>query len=70
MSSTTFIFCLILTAIMVTIHPALAIPFCATALIIAKKCRMSLNSDGSIVLGIIGLFLIVTLIMCFRIAIR
>ncbi|SLM63480.1 MULTISPECIES: hypothetical protein [Dickeya] len=70
MSSTIFIFCLILTAIMMTIHPALAIPFGAAALMIAKKCRMDLNSDGSIVLGIIGFIALLTLAMCIRSTIR
>ncbi|MEI7375688.1 hypothetical protein WCU58_07885 [Dickeya chrysanthemi] len=70
MSSTIFIFCLILTAIAVTIHPVLAIPFSAAALMIAKKCRMSLNSDESIVLGVIGFIALLTLAMCIRSKIR
>ncbi|WP_085117490.1 hypothetical protein [Serratia proteamaculans] len=56
MSSTIFTTCLILAAVMVMIHPALCIPFLIAAYMLAGKGRMDLDSNTSIILGIIGFF--------------
>ncbi|CNF16326.1 TPA: hypothetical protein PXJ53_004062 [Yersinia enterocolitica] len=61
MSSTLFIVCLILTAVMITIHPALCIPFVIAAYLLAGKGKMHMDSDASIILGIIGFMLLLVL---------
>lgn len=66
MSSTAFIICLILAAVMMTVHPFFAVPFGIAALVITGKCRMDLNSEGSIILGIIGFIAFLSLVMCVR----
>lgn len=66
MSSTAFIICLILAAVMVTIHPVFAIPFGVAALVITGKSKMHMDSEASIIFGIIGFMLFLTLIMCIR----
>ncbi len=62
MTSTIFVVCLILAAVMVLIHPALCIPFIVAAYLLAKMGRMNMDSNTSIVLGIIGFILTLTLI--------
>ncbi|RLM26483.1 hypothetical protein BIY29_05330 [Brenneria alni] len=66
MSSTAFIICLILAAVMITIHPVFSVPFIIAAFLITGKCRMDLNSNTSIILGVTGFLLFLTLIMCIR----
>ncbi|WEF10287.1 hypothetical protein M9782_13780 [Pectobacterium actinidiae] len=66
MSSTAFILCLIMAAVMVLVHPALSVPFIIGACLITGKCRMDLDSTTSIILGITGFLLLLTLIMCIR----
>ncbi|EKN4914268.1 hypothetical protein WFR23_00240 [Yersinia enterocolitica] len=61
MTSTIFIACLILAAVMITIHPALCIPFVIAAYLLASKGNMHMNSNTSIILGIIGLMLLLVL---------
>ncbi|MBJ2111365.1 hypothetical protein JFQ86_00860 [Serratia ureilytica] len=58
MTSTAFTVCLILAAVMVLIHPALCIPFIVAAYLIASKSRMVLDSNTSIILGIVGFFFV------------
>ncbi|HDL6888121.1 TPA: hypothetical protein PXL93_004123 [Yersinia enterocolitica] len=62
MTSTLFIACLILAAVMITIHPALCVPFIIAAYLLAGKSNMHMDSNTSIILGIIlllALFVIV-----------
>ncbi len=61
MTSTAFTVCLILAAVMVLIHPALCIPFIVAAYLLASKSRMDLDSNTSIILGIISFFLLLFL---------
>lgn len=61
MSSTLFIVCLILTAVMITIHPALCIPFVIAAYLLAGKGKMHMDSNASIILGVIIFFLLLVL---------
>ncbi|HDM8092960.1 TPA: hypothetical protein PXN44_003840 [Yersinia enterocolitica] len=61
MTSTLFIVCLILTAVMITIHPALCIPFVIAAYLLAGKGNMHMDSNASIILGIIGFILLLVL---------
>ncbi|WP_145574563.1 hypothetical protein [Yersinia alsatica] len=61
MTSTLFIVCLILAAIMITIHPALCIPFVIAAYLLAGKGNMHMNSNTSIILGIVGVFMLLFL---------
>ncbi|CAI0900502.1 Uncharacterised protein [Serratia quinivorans] len=61
MTSTAFTICLILAAVMVMIHPAFCIPFLIAAYMLASKGRMDLDSNTSIILGIVG-FLVVLFI--------
>ncbi|EMH4754261.1 hypothetical protein DVQ23_21190 [Yersinia enterocolitica] len=61
MSSTLFIVCLILTAVMITIHPALCVPFVIAAYLLAGKGEMHMDSNASIILGIIIFFLLLVL---------
>ncbi|EKN5122562.1 TPA: hypothetical protein SBJ50_004332 [Yersinia enterocolitica] len=61
MTSTLFIACLILAAVMITIHPALCVPFVITAYLLAGKGKMHMDSDASIILGIIGFILLLVL---------
>ncbi|ATM86125.1 hypothetical protein CRN74_08545 [Yersinia frederiksenii] len=61
MTSTLFIVCLILAAVMITIHPALCIPFVITAYLLAGKGNMHMDSNTSIILGIIGFFMLLVL---------
>jgi hypothetical protein len=58
MTSTAFTICLILAAVMVMIHPAFCIPFLIAAYLLAGKSRMDLDSNTSIILGIIGVFVL------------
>ncbi|MEQ9871039.1 MULTISPECIES: hypothetical protein [Pectobacterium] len=66
MSSVAFILCLIFAAVMVLVHPALSVPFIIGACLITSKSRMHLDSNTSIILGITGFLLLLTLIMCIR----
>jgi hypothetical protein len=61
MTSTIFIICLILAAVMVLIHPALCIPFIIVAYLLAGKGKMHMDSDTSIILGIVGFIAVLTL---------
>ncbi|CNF62847.1 hypothetical protein NUF46_000589 [Yersinia enterocolitica] len=61
MTSTLFIVCLILAAVMITIHPALCIPFVIPAYLLAGKGNMHMDSNTSIILGIIGFILLLVL---------
>lgn len=61
MTSTLFIVCLILAAVMITIHPALCVPFVIAAYLLAGKGNMHMNSNISIILGIIGFILLLVL---------
>lgn len=61
MSSTLFIVCLILTAVMITIHPALCVPFVIAAYLLAGKGEMHMDSNASIILGIIIFILLLVL---------
>jgi hypothetical protein len=61
MTSTAFTICLILAAVMVLIHPALCIPFIIVAYLLASQGRMDLDSNTSIILGIISFFLLLFL---------
>lgn len=61
MSSTLFIVCLILAAVMITIHPALCVPFVIAAYLLAGKGNMHMDSNASIILGIIGFILLLVL---------
>ncbi|CQH06777.1 hypothetical protein NUF92_004266 [Yersinia enterocolitica] len=61
MTSTLFIVCLILTAVMITIHPALSIPFVIATYLLAGKGNMHMDSNTSIILGIIGFILLLVL---------
>ncbi len=62
MTSTAFTISLILAAVMVIIHPAFCIPFLIAAYLIAGKGRMDLDSNTSIVLGIVGFFFVLFII--------
>lgn len=66
MTSIVFIICLILAAVMVLIHPALCIPFIIVAYMLAKRGRMDLDSNNSIIIGIVGFIAVLTLIMMIR----
>ncbi|HHH1657088.1 TPA: hypothetical protein ACPZS8_003364 [Yersinia enterocolitica] len=61
MTSTLFIVCLILAAVMITIHPALCIPFVIAAYLMAGKGNMHMDSNASIILGNIGFILLLVL---------
>ncbi len=56
MTSTVFTICLILAAVMVLVHPAFCIPFLIATYLLAGKGRMDLDSNTSIILGIVGFF--------------
>jgi hypothetical protein len=62
MTSTIFVICLIIAAVMVLIHPALCIPFIIVAYLLAKWGRMGMDSNTSIILGIIGFIFALTAI--------
>lgn len=66
MTSTLFIVCLILAAVMITIHPALCIPFVIAAYLLAGKGNMHMDSNTSIILGIIGFFIFMVLFVVIR----
>lgn len=66
MTSTLFIVSLILTAVMVTIHPALCVPFIIAAYLLAGKGNVHMDSNTSIVFGIIGFILILALAVIIR----
>ncbi|WP_447879256.1 hypothetical protein [Serratia fonticola] len=66
MTSTIFVICLILAAVMVLIHPALCIPFIIVAYLLAKKGRMDLDSGTSIALGIVGFIAALTVFVMIR----
>lgn len=46
---------------MITIHPALCIPFVIAAYLLAGKGNMHMDSNTSIILGIIGFILLLVL---------
>ncbi len=56
MTSTAFTLCLILAAVMVLVHPSFCIPFLIAAYLLAGKGRMDLDSNTSIILGIVSFF--------------
>jgi len=58
MTSTAFTICLILAAVIMMVHPAFCIPFLIAAYLLAEKGRMDLDSNTSIILGIIGFFVV------------
>ncbi|CQJ56076.1 Uncharacterised protein [Yersinia enterocolitica] len=66
MTSTLFIVCLILAAVMITIHPALCIPFVIAAYLLVGKGNVHMDSNTSIVFGIIGFILILALAVIIR----
>ncbi|AOR58811.1 hypothetical protein [Pectobacterium parmentieri] len=66
MPSTAFIIFLILAAVMVLVYPAFSVPFIIGACLITSKSRMHLDSTTSIIIGITGFLLLLTLIMCIR----
>ena len=66
MTSTLFIVCLILTAVMITIHPALCVPFVIAAHLLAGKGNIHMDSNASIILGIIGLFVLLVLFVLIK----
>lgn len=66
MPSVAFILCLILAAVMVLVHPMFSVPFIIGACLLTGKCRMHLDSNTSIILGITGFLLLLTLVMCIR----
>ncbi|PWC09640.1 hypothetical protein [Brenneria corticis] len=66
MSSTAFIICLILAAVMITVHPVFAMPFGIAALVITSKSKMHMDSEVSIIFGIVGFILFLALVMCIR----
>ncbi|EKN6225366.1 hypothetical protein ACOHX9_000717 [Yersinia enterocolitica] len=61
MTSTLFIVCLILAAVMITVHPALCIPFVIAAYLLAGNGNMHMDSNTSIILGIVGAFMLLFL---------
>jgi hypothetical protein len=61
MTSTLFTVCLILSAVMITIHPALCVPFVIAAYLLAGKGNMHMDSNTSIILGVIGFIFLLTL---------
>ncbi|HHL2709620.1 TPA: hypothetical protein ACQ39K_001113 [Yersinia enterocolitica] len=61
MNSALFVVCLILAAVMITIHPALCVPFVIAAYLLAGKSNMHMDSDASIILAIIGFILLLVL---------
>lgn len=70
MTSTLFVVCLILAAVMITIHPALCIPFVIAAYLLAGKGNMHMDSNTSIILGIIGFFMLLVLFVVVRNALK
>ncbi|QPS88838.1 hypothetical protein I6G46_07715 [Serratia plymuthica] len=62
MTSTIFVICLILAAVMVLVHPALCVPFLIAAYMLADKGRTALDSNTSIILGIVGFFVVLFII--------
>lgn len=66
MTSTLFIVCLMLAAVMITIHPALCIPFVIAAYLLVGKGNVHMDSNTSIVFGIIGFILILALAVIIR----
>ncbi|MNG55925.1 hypothetical protein D3C79_139970 [compost metagenome] len=58
MTSTIFVICLTLAAVMVLVHPAFCIPFLIAAYLLAGKGRMDLDSNTSIILGIVGFIVV------------
>ncbi|EKN5078091.1 hypothetical protein DYG74_18805 [Yersinia enterocolitica] len=50
-----------LTAVMITIHPALCVPFVIVAYLLAGKGNIHMDSNTSIILGIIGFILLLVL---------
>lgn len=48
---------------MITIHPALCIPFVVAAYLLAGKCNMHMDSNASIIFGIIGFIMFLTLLV-------
>ncbi len=66
MTSTLFIVCLILAAVIITIHPALCIPFVIAAYLLADRRKMHMDSNTSIILGIIGFFILMVLFVVIR----
>ncbi len=66
MTSTLFIVCLIVAAVMITIHPALCIPFVIAAYLLAGKGNMHMDSNASIILGIIGILMMLVLFVSIR----
>ncbi|AYW93605.1 hypothetical protein YP72344_24040 [Yersinia pseudotuberculosis] len=66
MTSTIFIVCLILAAVMITIHPALCIPFVVAAYLLAGKGNMHMDSNTSIIFGIIGFIMLLVLFVVIK----
>lgn len=70
MTSTLFIVCLILAAVMITVHPSLCIPFVIAAYLLAGKSNMHMDSNTSIILGIICFFMLLVLFVVIRNALK
>ncbi|ENZ3704620.1 TPA: hypothetical protein SMF67_000869 [Serratia marcescens] len=66
MTSTAFTICLILAAVMVMIHPAFCIPFLIAVYLLAGKGRMELDSNTSIIIGIVGFFVVLFVFAAIR----
>lgn len=58
MKSTIFTACLIMAGVFVLVHPIFSTPFIIAAYLLAGKGRMDLDSNTSIILGIIGVFVL------------
>jgi predicted membrane protein len=63
MTTTLFIICLILAAVLVTVSPVFSIPFLLGAYLIAKFGDMSMESNRSIIAGIIGFIFFLAIIV-------
>ncbi|EEQ12726.1 hypothetical protein yfred0001_44160 [Yersinia frederiksenii ATCC 33641] len=55
---------------MITIHPALCIPFVISAYLLAGKSNMHMDSNVSIILGIIGFILLLVLFVIVKDALK
>lgn len=66
MSSTVFTICLIMAAVMITIHPVFSIPFIIGAFLITSKGNMEMDSATSIIVGIAGTLFLLSFIMIIR----
>ncbi len=63
MTTTAFIICLILAAVLITVSPVFCIPFLLGAYLIAKFGDMSIESNRSIIAGIIGFIFFLAIVV-------